>query len=136
MKITRKQLRNLIREALETYDDTGKLTSRVDKPNQTFRRLPHELQQEPVSPETAMGTIDQSGVKPETYFKVFSKATPLRKTTTQSGRLVLLLIMKVQSTLCLYHQKNRERLLMTIQILKDHTIEHTLKLDRVAAIQV
>jgi hypothetical protein len=88
MKITRTQLRRLIKEALETYDDTGKLTSRVDKPNQTFRRLPHELQQEPVSPETAMGTIDQSGLDPETYFKIFSKGTPLRKTTTQSGEKV------------------------------------------------
>ena len=67
MKITRAQLRRLISEALETYDDTGKLTSKVDKPNQTFRRLPHELQQEPVRPETAMGTIDQSGLDPETY---------------------------------------------------------------------
>ena len=88
MKITRRQLRRLISEALETYDDTGKLTSRVVKPNQAFRRLPHELQQEPVRPETAMGTIDQSGLDPETYFKIFSKAAPLRKTTTQSGEKV------------------------------------------------
>ena len=88
MKITRRQLRSLIREALETYDDTGKLTSRVVKPNQTLRRLPHELQQEPVTPEAALGTIDQSGLKPDTYFKIFSKAAPLRKTTTQSGEKV------------------------------------------------
>ena len=88
MKITRRQLRKLIKEALETYDDTGKLTSRVVKPNQTFRRLPHELQQEPVRPETAMGTIDQSGLDPETYFKIFSKAAPMRKTTTQTGEKV------------------------------------------------
>jgi len=88
MKITRRQLRRLISEALETYDDSGKLTSRVDKPNQTFRRLPHELQQEPVSPEAAMGTIDQSGLDPETYFKIHSKVAPMRKTTTQSGEKV------------------------------------------------
>mgnify|MGYP001178633756 FL=1 len=88
MKLTRRQLTKLIREALETYDDTGKLTSRVTKPNQTFRRLPHELQQEPVRPETAMGTIDQTGLDPETYFKIFSKVAPMRKTTTQSGEKV------------------------------------------------
>ena len=88
MKITRSQLKKIIREALETYDDDYKLTSRVDKPNQTFRRLPHELQQEPVRPESAMGTIDQSELDPETYFKIFSKASPLRKTTTQSGEKV------------------------------------------------
>ena len=60
MKISRKQLNKLIREAVEgvtwyNYKDddpsTGELVGTVFPPNETYRSLPHDIQQEPISPE-------------------------------------------------------------------------------------